>query len=227
MKKILVYCLFATCLLAYTGKAQIIQGISLDAIKEQVTDAEGVYYYPTLAKRFASNDVSLKSIDYVMLYYGLITQPSYNPYKVLVLEDSISKLTAKKMGKEAIALADKVLEAHPVSLLAHIEKGYALHGTNQESLALVEINKYRALFTTVMASGAGSSYENPIMVVTPKDAEVIVLGHKLTVLSKTMNGQTGRYYDVYLVRNEQGKQYPIYFDITLPYTIGMKKLSEK
>ena len=110
---------------------------------------------------------------------------------------------------------------------SHIEKGYALHGTNQESLALVEINKYRALFNTVMASGAGSSYENPIMVVTPKDAEVIVLGHKLTVLSKTMNGQTGRYYDVYLVRNEQGKQYPIYFDITLPYTIGMKKLSEK
>lgn len=227
MKKYFLLWLCASCLLAYTGKAQTIQGISLDVIKEQVADAEGVYYYPNLAKRFAGNDVSLKSIDYIMLYYGFVTQPSYNPYKMLVLEDSLSKLTGKKMGKEAIVLADKVLESHPVSLLAHIEKGYALHGTNQESLALVEINKYRALFNTVMASGAGSSYENPIIVVTPKDAEVIVLGHKLTVLSKTMNGQTGRYYDVYLVRNEQGKQYPIYFDITLPYTIGMKKLSEK
>lgn len=225
MKKL--FFVLAYLVLAYPAQAQLIQGLSLETIKEQVNDVEGVYYYPTLAKKFVQNDVSLKNIDYLMLYYGFVFQDTYNPYKILVLEDSIAKLTAAKQGKEAIDLANKIQEKNPISLASYVEEAYALHGTNQESLAILELNKYRALMATVMASGTGNSYENPIVVISPKDAELVVLAHKLTVLSKSMNGNAGRYYDVYLVRNEKGKQYPIYFDITLPYTIGMKKLTEK
>jgi hypothetical protein len=226
ISKALWICLLATFGQSYL-QAQTIQGLSLETLKEQVTDTNGVYYYPMLSKRFAQNDVSLKGIDYIMLYYGYFTQSSYNPYKLLALEDSLAKLTAAKKGVEAIQLADKILEQNPTSLAAYIEKAYALHGTNQESLALVELNKYRALLSTVMASGVGNSYENPIIVMSPKDEEIVLLAHKLTSMSKSMNGQTGRYYHVYVVRNDKGKQYPLYFDITLPYTIGMKKLSEK
>jgi len=220
---------FAFLLIFFTAalKAQQIQGLSLETIYEQVNDAEGVYYYPLLAKRFQQNDIGLKNIDYLMLYYGFVTQPKYNPYKVMLLEDSLSKLTLAKKGTEALALADNIQTMHPVSLASYVEKGYALHSMNQESLAMVELNKYRVLLQMVLASGDGSSYEKPIIVITPKDAEMVVLAYKLTVLSKSMNGNAGRYYDVYLVRNEKGKQYPIYFDITLPYTIGMRKLTDK
>ncbi len=218
---------FFFVLIVASAQAQTIHGLSLETIKEQVSDVEGVYYYPYLVKRFQQNDISLKNIDYIMLYYGFIYQNSYNPYKVMVLEDSLSVLTKDKKGKEAIALADQIQTEHPISLVSHIEKAYALHGTNQESLALIELNKYRLLKQTIMTSGTGESYANPLVVITPKDEDIILLAHKLTPLSKSMNGNAGRYYNVYLVRNDKGKQYPLYFDITLPYTIGMKKLSEK
>ncbi len=225
MKKI--FWIFTFFCLACPAHAQLIQGLSYETIKEQVNDAEGVYYYPILAKRFMQNDISLKSIDYLMLYYGFVYQEAYNPYKVMALEDSLAKLTSEKKGAEAIVLANKIQEKNPVSLTSYVEKAYSLHGTKQESIAIVELNKYRALMSTLMGSGTGDSYENPIVVISPKDAELVVLAHKLTVLSKSMNGNGGRFYDVYLVRNDKGKQYPIYFDITLPYTIGMKKLSER
>ena len=204
-----------------------IQGISFETIKEQVTDKEGVYYYPDLLKRFQINDASLKSIDYLMLYYGFVTQEDYNPYKTLALEDSLPKLTSARKGQEAIAWAEQILSKTPISLAAYVEKAYALRGINQESLSMVELGKYSQLLQTIMRSGEGSSYEKPLIVISPKDEEIVLLAHKLTVLSKSMNGNSGRFYDVYLVRNEKGKQYPLYFDITLPYTIGMKKLSEK
>lgn len=210
----------------HTAQAQTIGGIEYKTIQEQVSDSESVYYYPRILKRFQVNDLSLKNIDYVMLYYGFVLQSSYNPYTYMAWEDSLSNLTEKQKGKEALALAEKLLAENPVSLFGNIEKAYTYKGLNQDDKALIFLDKYKALMQAMMFSGVGSSYENPITVITPKDAEAVLKAYKLVSLSKTLNGNAGRYYDVYLVRNEQGKQYPIYFDITLPYTIGMAKLKK-
>ena len=224
------YLLFFALFLVYdTSHAQTnvpdisVQGIGLSMIYQQINDKEGVYYYPYLMKRFKINDLGLKKIDYLMLYYGFAFQPEYDPYSSLPEEDSLSKLTEAQKGKEAVALANKIIEKNPMSLIAHVEQAYAYKGIMQEDKAIISIEKYKLLFTTVFSSGEGSSYQKPIVVISTKDAETIILANKLIVKSKSMNGQLGRFYDVYLVRNKDGKEYPIYFDITLPYTIGMEK----
>jgi hypothetical protein len=218
--------LFLFIIFYQTTYSQSIGGIDIQTIKMMVEDPQGVYFYPTLLDKFKKNDASLKVIDMKMLYYGFCFAQNYNPYKHFAWEDSLSILTEKQKGKEALALADKLLAENPLSLFGNIEKAIALNGLNRKAEAVPFLERYRVLMDVIESSGVGNSYENPIVVISPKDAQAMILRFQLKVHSKTLNGQNGRYYDVYLVENEEAKQYPIYFDITIPHTIGMKKLEE-
>ncbi len=204
-----------------------INGMPLSTIADLVQDSTGVYYYPRLEKKFKAGDKSLQPIDYIMLYYGFSQDERYNPYYHFGLEDSLSELSEAQKGEAALALADQILRENPVSIFANIEKAYVLNALGRQQEAYQHLERYRLLMGAMEASGQGSSYEKAIQIINPKDAQAILLKYKLTELSKSINGQNGRYYDVYLVRNEKGKQYPIYFDITIPRTIGMKKFQEK
>jgi hypothetical protein len=225
MKKIgLILILVGSLVNSVFAQKLEIGGLDIKLIEEMISDKTGVYYYPQLLKRFLNNDAQLLDIDYKMLYYGQVFQQKYNPYTYFAWEDSLSRLTDQKKGEEAIALADKILQVNPFSLFANIEKAYALKGIGKDSEAETYLRRYNLLAQTIESSGIGNSFENPIYVISPKDAEAIVLRHKLTVISKTINGQDGKYFNIYQVRNPDNNNYPIVFDITLPYTIGMKKL---
>jgi hypothetical protein len=202
----------------------VIGGLDLKNIEEMISDKNGVYYYPELLKKFLNDDKTLLDVDYKMLYFGQVFQKDYNPYTYFAWEDSLSRLTENKKGKEALALADKILKVNPMSVFANIEKAYALKGGGRDKEAENYLRRYNILVQIIENSGLGNALEAPIYVISPKDAEAIILRYKLTVVSKTINGQEGKYFNIYQVRNPQNQNYPIIFDITLPYTIGMKKL---
>jgi hypothetical protein len=228
MKKITwLFILLGGIFIGQISNAQTILGLEQSAIETMVNDKDGVYFHPELVKRFAKNDTSLIGIDYVMLYYGFVYRPEYNPYKHFAWEDSLGSLTNQQKGKEALQLADKLLKDNPISIFGNIEMAYTLKGLGKDTEALQYLWRFNQLIKLIEGSGVGDSYENPIFVISPKDAQAIIYRYKLSVIQKTINGREGRYYDVYLVKNEQGAEYPIYFDITLPYTIGMKKLDKK
>lgn len=220
---------FLFILLLGTVQAQddelTIKDIPVSTIKEMVSDPDGVYFYPKIRKKFEA-DETLLDIDYLMLYYGYVFQDNYNPYRHFALEDSLGGLTSAQKGNEALRLANLILEENPVSIIANIEKAYALHGMGKEEEAKKYLERYRLLMEALESSGEGSSYDKPIVIINPKDAQAILLKYRLTELSKSINGQNNKYYDVYLVRNKEGKQYPIYFDITIPRTIGMAKFKK-
>ncbi len=231
---------FTTHILAQNDQNKIIDkievdGISLSLIKEMTTDKSSVYFFDKLAKRYLVNDTTLKQIDYTMLYYGFAFQPQYNPYKHKTLEDSVSRLTEKKENKEAllkegrtiIKITNAVLTENPFSLVANVEKAYTANAYGKTDYALVNMTRYLKIVETILKSGKGDSYENPLVVLSPNDANVFMTRYQLTVISKTLNGENGRWYDVYLVKNKENKEYPIYFDITLARTIGMEKLLKK
>lgn len=197
-----------------------IQGISLETIGQMVSDSQGVYFYPRLVEKFLANH-QLANIDYVMLYYGFTFSKMYNPYRHFALEDSLGDLTGAQKGTEALALADELLAENPVSIFGNIEKAYALNALNDKEKSFYYLERYRLLMQAMESSGEGSSYDRPIVVINPKDAQAIMLKYKLIELSKSINGREGRYYDVYLVKNQKDKQYPIYFDITIPQSLGM------
>lgn len=227
MKKFIIACFFTLFFSFQSLQSQTIQGIDINIIRQMVSDSSGVYSYAYLLKRFNLFDLGLKDIDYTMLYYGFSASSTYNPYKNLDLEDSLANLTNQKKGKEALELADKVLEKNPVSIFANIEKAYALNGSGKNAEAEKYLMRFQRLLAAVEASGEGSSTQNPIAIIAPKDAEAVILKYKLITISKNIQGENGRFFEVYQVRNAQGRRYPIYFDITIPYTIGMKKLQEE
>lgn len=226
MKKYSVAFLFF-CIICFKGYTQKIDGMDLNTIKMMVNDEKGVYYYPKLVKTFEEAPQTLRKIDMQMLYYGFAFTKNYNPYRHFELEDSLHALTKREKGVEAIVLANQLLEENPVSVTGNVEKAFALNGLNQKRESAKFLQKYKMLMDIIMASGQGSSYENPIVLITPKDAEVVLLRHNLISVSKTLNGRDERYYDVYVVKNKEEKEYPIYFDITIPYTLGMKKIQEE
>jgi hypothetical protein len=203
-----------------------VQGISLSAIRGMIADNEGVYYYPTLIKTFQEEPKSLRKIDFLMLYYGYVFTDEYDPYAHFALEDSLSSLNEQQKFIDALLLGDSLLAMNPVSVFGNIQKAIALSGLNREEEAQAYLEKYRILVEAFESSGRGDAYENPIVIITPKDAQAILFRYQLTELSKTLNGKGIRYFDVYLVRNAEEKQYPIYFDVTLPRLIGMEKLKK-
>jgi hypothetical protein len=207
--------------------AQEIQGISLKMIEEMTQNKEGVYYYQTLTDKLHQGDTSLVYTDYLMLYYGFVYQKNYHPYKHIVWEDSLSKLTDQKNAPKALELSEKILKENPVSLTAHIERAYTLHAVKKEKESFKHLQIYAKLSDVILQSGTGESYQKPIIVISPKDTEIILMRFKLNIISKSINGQEDKYYLVYLVKNQEGNQYPIYFDITLAYSIGMEKVKNK
>lgn len=204
-----------------------IDGIPVKLIREMSLDKSSVYFFDKLAKRYLINDTTLRQIDYFMLYYGYAYQAQYNPYKHKPLEDSLPKLTEKKEGRNAIMIANQILSENPFSLIANVEKAYTAHALGKPEYALVNMYRYYKIAETIQKSGRGDSYDNPLVVISPNDAQAFITRYELSVISKTLNGENGRWFDVYLVKNKDNKEYPIFFDITFARTIGMKKLLER
>lgn len=210
-----------------TTKAQEIQGVPYELIQKMTSEKNGVYEYNTLLKRFQKADTTLLAMDYLMLYYGYAYQKEYHPYKHIVWEDSLGRLTEAKNAPKALKMAEKIIQENPVSLTTHIESAYTFHAIGRKPESLRHLYQYNQLMATVMASGIGNSYQNPIVVISPKDTEVVLMSNQLNIVSKSINGQDNKYFLVYLVKNKEKKEYPIYFDITLAYTIGMEKVKNK
>ncbi|TAE67003.1 MAG: DUF4919 domain-containing protein [Bacteroidetes bacterium] len=207
--------------------SQTVQGVSYDLIKQMTQEKNGVYEYNTLLKRFQNADTTLLEMDCLMLYYGSVYQKNYHPYKHITWEDSLGRLTDAKNAPKALQMMDKILEENPVSLTAHIEGAYTFHAIGRKKESTQHLYQYNRLLYTIMTSGMGNSYENSIILISPKDAEVVLMSNQLSIVSKSINGQNDKYYLVYLVKNREKKEYPIYFDITLAYTIGMEKVKNK
>ncbi len=203
-----------------------VRGITMTSIQSMIADEEGVYYYPNLVKQFVEDPKAMQNIDFLMLYYGYVFTDEYDPYAHFGLEDSLSSLLDKEKFKEATDLADSLLAMNPVSIFGNIQKGIALSALGNDEASTRYLERYRILVETIQTSGIGSSYESPIVLITEKDAQAILLRYQLTELSKSLNGKGSRYYDVYVVRNQEEKEYPIYFDVTLPRQIGMAKLKK-
>lgn len=224
------FLLLFTLLTARVAFAQIdeitVKGISMSSIQNMIADEEGVYYYPTLVKQFLEDPKAMQNIDFLMLYYGYVFTDEYDPYAHFGLEDSLSSLLDKEKYQQASDLADSLLAMNPVSIFGNIQKGISLSALGDNDASLYYLERFRILVETIQTSGIGSSYESPIVLITEKDAQAILLRYQLIELSKSLNGKGSRYYDVYVVRNQEEKEYPIYFDVTLPRQIGMEKLKK-
>lgn len=214
-----------------------VNNISLETVQAMVSDPSGVYFYPKLVAQFQQAPQKMVNTDFLMLYYGFMFMESYDPFAHFAIEDSLTALNAQARHQEALQLANELLLTNPVSIFGNIEKAIALNGLGEQARGLDStayfqqsyeyLERYRILVETMERAGVGSSYEKPIVLITPKDAQAILRRYRLTELSKSLNGQGNRLYDVYLVRNPQEQQYPIYFDITVANLIGMAKLQDR
>src|SRR5690554_4408225 len=103
------------------------QNIDYNQIEAAVSDKESSFYYPNLVNRFNKGDSTIGKEELLHLYYGFVFNANYAPEASRTAERRIKNLNYSKLYKEAIMLADSLLEVFPVSLSALFEKSFASH----------------------------------------------------------------------------------------------------
>lgn len=194
-----------------------IMGIDFTTIADLVNDEESVYYYPNLLEKYNKLDSSLYRIDYIMLYYGHALQNEYNPFKDMLIEDSLSRLNSQGKFAEVNALSNKFLQKKPISFFGNIERGACLYALEDSIRSVHFLEKYNRLFTAVETAGMGSSYEDPIVLISPMDAEVFLKRYQLKIIEKKAEDKNKHKYLYFKVLSPEEREFPIYFDVTIPF----------
>lgn len=203
-----------------------IMGIDFKTIEDLVNDKESVYYYPNLVEKYNQLDSSLYQIDYVMLYYGYPFQNGYSPFEDMRIEDSLRMLNQQFKFAEAEALSKKFLAKKSISFFANIERGACLYALSDSVSSVTFLEKYNRLFTAIESVGVGNSYEDPIVLISPMDAEVFLRRYQLKVLERKAEEKNKHKYLYFKVKSPEEKEFPIYFDVTIPFALIKNKKKE-
>lgn len=223
-KQILFFIIFLSTISSYQSFAQgkklpdvKVMGIELTTIENLVNDEESVYYYPKLVERYNTLDSSLYRIDYIMLYYGYALQEEYRPFESMQIEDSLHLLNQQGKFAEADVLSNIFLQKKPISFFGNIERGACLYALQDSIRSVHFLEKYNKLFTAVETAGVGNSYEDPIVLITPLDAEVFIRRYQLKVIERKAEEKNNHKYLYFKVLSPEEKEFPIYFDVTIPF----------
>ncbi|MCS6821832.1 MAG: DUF4919 domain-containing protein [Microscillaceae bacterium] len=201
-----------------------VAGYTYSDIADEVNDPQSPFYYPKLLQKYYNDTARLTKKEILFLYYGFAARPEYNPYRHRILEDSLYRLIDKQLLYKAEVLADSLLHLNPLSMFGNVAKGVITSMRLDTLNTQKHIRRYQIVLDAIFTSGEGRSYENAMHVISPKDAEAVLYRFNLKSLSKSFNGYQGNYYDVHIARSEDGRrEFPVYFNVTLPYKIGLPK----
>lgn len=176
MKRILLtLMLFAVSL---TGTVTMrAQGVDLDDIKARSTDPASAYYYPTLLKRFMSNDTSMTADDYRYFYYGTLFSEDFNPYRPNPYEKEIQALSNVYLKREHLTRSEKKeveriarlsLANNPLDLRQMMYMTYVYESNRKYNLAKIWRNKLSNILLTISRSGTGVDPGHARVVVYPR-----------------------------------------------------------
>ena len=146
------------------------------SIRTKTLNPDSEYYYPTLLKAFLSNDTTMTDQDYHYLYYGIMFQEDYNPYRPNPFAEELKATqplyfrhgTLSRNEKQQIQrLAEKMLANNPLSLTQLSYLVYVYEQLGKQNLANIWRNKLNHLILTISRSGSGSDKEHAIVISDP------------------------------------------------------------
>ncbi len=221
MKKLLYILILFSSLLNAQDEYPLYEmnGLTLLGIDTLMNNGYWNYDYGNLLEKFDEGD-SLSLKQRTVLYYGAALDPGYGPYKTMSLENDVHNLNNINQYKEAIELADTILKTRPTSMMALLEKSFALRKERDTTAANMSSFQMRQIKETVLSSGDGKTPATAYIVTSRKDIDVINAHNRYFVIKAKEKLIDKVYYSEYII-NVKGKKQKLYYNIDLIWKYGL------
>lgn len=158
-------------------------------IKSEVNNPKSKRYYPNLMKQYMKSDTTMTVDDYRFLYYGMLYQEDYNPYRKSDYRDKIEELYYRENHSRPeldsiIAYAELSLADDPFDLEQMTYLIYALRGRGKNNTANIWQYRLNHILMAILSSGTGLDRENAWHVINPHHEYNIINFQNRTVESQ-------------------------------------------
>jgi len=142
--------------------------VDYEQIDQAISDSNSMYYYPRLLELFKSGDTTLTTMDYFHLYYGATLQEGWSSMNRFEDEETRQIMREEEPGPEALAQAEKALEAYLAEEPFDLEERYQLLVVSdllgKKDKFEVLMIQLQGLIAAIMETGDGLTVETAIHV---------------------------------------------------------------
>lgn len=202
--------------------AQSVYGVEMDSLQLLIEEEPAMYH--EIAANFHSPDTSQEFVDILILYYGSAFRANYSPYGEKTINTSIWEFIENEEFDKAIQVAEGFLNDEPANTTALRQKAYAYLGKEDTAQAELFFRKYYELLSVPFNSGDGKSAKSAFVVRSVDDEYAIVALMDADVKEQALVNEKGSAFDVMEVELEDGTKDTIWFNIDLPFGIGLTKM---
>ncbi|RYZ26425.1 MAG: DUF4919 domain-containing protein, partial [Sphingobacteriales bacterium] len=143
-----------------------------DRMVKESQDSKHPHYYPTLLKRYNSNDTTLSNAEILAFMVGFTRQPAYLAKDNGDREEKIMDYVRNDQYTQAIEAANKLLAAYPMNFTAAMEKSFSVMKLKQDSAVFYK-QRFMSIQRAIRASGDGSR-EHPYFILGANDGNLLV-----------------------------------------------------
>lgn len=196
-----------------------LNGLSLYQIDTMMNNGSWEYDYGNILELFYEGE-RMTFNQVTVLYFGAVLDREYGPYKTMSMENEVHNLNNMNLYSEAISLSDTILKTRPTSLMALMERSFALRKERDSVKSVMASVQLRTLKEIILNSGDGLSPETAFIVTSRKDVDVINAHNRYFVMKAKEKLIDGVYYIEYTA-NVKGEKKKIYYNIDLVRRFGM------
>jgi len=151
--------------------------VNREMVEQLVNDASLATFYPSLLDRFNAFDTTLTPAEYRLLYFGFVFQPTYSA-NASHQKRAMKKAFRTEKYTDVMRIADKVLQAIPVSLAANYYRAYAMLSANELDPSYMKYTKrYSGLRDAILSSGDGQRCNSAFKTIFVEDEYEIMYNY--------------------------------------------------
>lgn len=154
--------LFSVLIFSQTNKMLI---PNYKKIKKEILKKDGIFFYPSLFRRYQNGDTTFNSGERRHLYYGWTFQDKYSPYGSFDYTDSINNILKNKVltntdYQNIIQYSDSIFHKNPFDLRAINYTLFACRKTGQTDLLNKKTSQMNVIFGAIFSSRNGVEKKN-------------------------------------------------------------------
>ena len=157
--------------------------------------------------------------DYLALRMSYAKSQSYNPYDTQIkeLRDKVWENVSTKHFRQALRIADEILEKDPLDIQTHALCDYIYNSLGDKKKALHHQIIARGLINSIITSGDGESCKTAYKVISVAEEYALLFIMNLEGGSQWTLETNGSYFDRMVAVNPNTKEeHMIYFNIDIP-----------
>ncbi|MCS6870151.1 MAG: DUF4919 domain-containing protein [Anaerolineae bacterium] len=168
----------------------------------------------------ALNDI--RQADFTALRAAYTRTAHYNPYRSGATDAGLIELMRAENWSAAAARCERLIAEDYLHAPLHLTMSYIYQQLEDEERAAWHLAFARGLIGSLLSSGDGRSPETAFKVITVREEYEMLRALSLESLGQRLIAENDRYYDVLTVRDANGAEGEIFFEVTdiIRYTQG-------